>query len=646
VDYVAFVTSALTGATKYLYFDELSLQKSNNTKQITTMEASETWTYSNTDCKASNDWKGVTQGTQCIKLAGFHGTTGDSYCSTTLALDKDLTQWDDGSSSTLDDYISLDVYVTEPGNHINYIEIWFDNNSLASFANAYKYRFDATAFPVEGSNKYYKGTISIQKSSFDQIGAVGGWTTIRAVKVIANGQMSQMVNPYVFIDNLRMARKPRSAGTYYYKYVFMIGDVSSALSDISLGVNNKGTDVLLTNIKTSQDTRVTARKVYRLGGTFTDVWMLVKNIQDNTTTSIVDDMTDEDLVESMGAEVPQGYINIVKGNNLAYEPQSDRLLVWGDPDHKTFVWYSAPGFYLSFSADSYREFIDEVMYVVPWYGKNLIWYRNRMQKVDGDIETGSLVDIPINVGACSYWAVKPLKNVIPFVSWDNVYIMDGYNIQDTGDEIKGYFKGRETYLSSVTMGFCKDTIYIACKDKIGVPTYNNVVLRLNMKAKAWTILPSWNVNVWSNWDMMDDLNDLYYGDSVTGNIYSINSTIYRFNLAGIQSLIGTGWFMLPDSEIAVHMIELKAKGTATSTIGFLGYKNMSATECCSGVITLTDDWKTYTLGPKNVFSLLRGDAIKITFSHALDNAYFKMKDIAIYFEKIPKRITLTEVTVT
>jgi len=43
---------------------------------------------------------------------------------------------------------------------------------------------------------------------------------------------------------------------------------------------------------------------------------------------------------------------------------------------------------------------------------------------------------------------------------------------------------------------------------------------------------------------------------------------------------------------------------------------------------------------------LRGDAIKITFSHALDNAYFKMKDIAIYFEKIPKRINLTEVTVT
>jgi len=59
--------------------------------------------------------------------------------------------------------------------------------------------------------------------------------------------------------------------------------------------------------------------------------------------------------------------------------------------------------------------------------------------------------------------------------------------------------------------------------------------------------------------------------------------------------------MLPDSEIAVHMIELKAKGTATSTIGFLGYKNMSATECCSGVITLTDDWKTYTLGPRMSF---------------------------------------------
>jgi hypothetical protein len=231
------------------------------------------------------------------------------------------------------------------------------------------------------------------------------------------------------------------------------------------------------------------------------------------------------------------------------------------------------------------------------------------------------------------------------VGLDNAYLFDGYNSVVIGDEVKGYFKGRETYLSTVNVGFCKDVIYIACKDKTGTPTYNNIVLRYYRPTKSWSTI-AWNVNVWSYWNQKDDLNDFYYGDSVTGNIYSINYATYLFDATAITSLFSTGWLNAPDSELVITRIELKAKGTAASTITFKGYKNLSGTASCTGTITLTTSWVTYTIGPKNVASLLRGDNLKVEFTHATASAYFKMKDIVLYMEKLPKRITLNEVTIT
>lgn len=664
VDYVAFVTSALTGVTKYIYFDHLSLKKANNTLNLATMEAAETWTFSNTASSLVTSGgtaytiavNGVTQGLQCMKLYN-PSSTAEEVIGTLdwTAGVKDLSLWTGGDASPTSDYITFDISVVNPHHTFEYLEIWFDNNSLASFANAYKYRFKPSDVPgnTNWASVHYLmhiGTLKVAKSQFDQIGTVGGWNTIGAVKFVLKGQTAGPWPFFACIDNLQMKRKPRTSGYYKYKYSYMVGDIYSAPSELSEEFHNIGNDVLLENIKTSQDTRVTARKIFREGGLYPETWMEVKTIEDNVTTTVVDDIDDADLELSMSESVPDGHINIVKGNNLAYEPQSDRLLVWGDPDHKNYVWYSRQGYYLTFDEDSYREFMDEVMFVVPWYSNDLIFYRNRMQKIAGDIESGELNDIPVNVGACSYWAVKPLKNVVPFVSWDNVYIMDGYNVKPIGDQVKGYFKGRETYLSTVNIGTCKDTLYIACKDKTGTPTFNSVVLRYYIPTGSWTVLPSWNVNMWSNWDQMNDLNELYYGNSFTGHIYSINSTTYKFDASGIASLFSTGWIQLPDKEIAIHRILLKAKGTNLSIISFTGYKDLSAVHCASGDITLTTSWLTYVLGPKNIHNLLRGDCIKLEFTHntelKITEAYFKMKDIVVEYEKLSKRITLNEVTIT
>jgi hypothetical protein len=385
--------------------------------------------------------------------------------------------------------------------------------------------------------------------------------------------------------------------------------------------------------------------VFRLGGIYSETWKYVKTIGNNTTTYMVDDLDDIDLTLSMGDEVPQGNIDLVKGNNLCYDPSTDRLIVWGDPDHKNYVRYSPPAYYYAFGEATYREMSDNVMFVASWYGQKFIWYKQKMQKIMGDIYDGELVDLPVNVGTCSYWGVRPIQNVIPFASWDNVYMFDGYNVIEIGNEVKNYFKGRESYLSLVNVGYCKDTVYIACMAPTGIPTYNSVVLRYYIPTKSWSIIPNWNVNVWDNWNQSDDQNELYYGDSVTGNIYSVNYGTYRFGSSAISSGIETGWINIPNSEIAIYSIEFKVKGTAGSILSFLGYKNMSAVAVCSGSITLTSDWLTYTLGPKNIWNILRGDNLKVAFAHATDSAYFKMKDLVINIEAISKRITLNEVTV-
>jgi hypothetical protein len=104
----------------------------------------------------------------------------------------------------------------------------------------------------------------------------------------------------------------------------------------------------------------------------------------------------------------------------------------------------------------------------------------------------------------------------------------------------------------------------------------------------------------------------------------------------------------PDTELAIKEIQLKARGTAASVLTMQGYINFGTSQTCSGAITFpaTDQWRTYRFGPKNIHNLLRGDSIMVKFTHSTDAGYFKVKDIVFFLEKLSKRITLNEVTVT
>ncbi len=660
IDYCVIIFDFQAATTAWI--DDIHMDPYSAIRQIATFEASDgTWTITGQGSNNASDKEGQdgAGSTQCLKLMGVKsGQTLPKENQTSYAVrdwtgsgGMDLSTFDGSVASNTDDLITFWLYVYGP-TKIKELSIYFDSTNpiAASFANAYKY----TLVPSDIKTDFKWGKyINIAKGDFETIGTPAGWQYIGACKFELNSggndnKGSLVAAGMVLIDNLQLKRKQGNTGRYYYKYDFRVKDVKSACSEISEKVDVRGSFVSISNLSTSQDSRVTARDIFRLGGNYPSTWMLVKSIEDNTTTEVMDDVDDADLIYPMGDDVPQGNINIVPCANINYDPQTDRAIYWGDPSHKNRIYCSRPGYYHVVDENGYREMSDDVMFVQPWYGQNIVFFSHTKKKIVGDVANGDIVDIPSTLGACSYYAVKKVsQTLLGCAGWDNVYIFDGYKDIPIGDKVKNYFIGRETYLQYMVMGWHKDTIYIACRDDTGAPDYNSTVLRYFIPTKSWSILPNWRVNVWSNWDKQNDQNEFYYGDSIYRNIYKMNHTIYNFDGVNIISTFSTGWINNPESELSLHHIELKARGTTASYISVRGYKDYSAQYISNGSIVFpaTRQWRTYTLGPKNIWNLLRGDAIKIEFVHSTAASDFDMKDIVLYFEKIPKRVTMNEIAV-
>ncbi len=639
------------------YIDDVHMEPFRTIRQIATFESpAEVWTITNNGQYPSSDAGGVVQGASCLKLWGPKTYSAAGEESSAL-IDwtggvKDLSTFDGTVVSGADDYISFHEYHQHSEN-ITQLEIWFDAASgppAKTFAVGYKYVITPDMME-KGANK--GKYIEIKKSDFEEIGSPGGWASIGACKFVIIGKGANnppsLLGGAVSIDDLILKRKKGNTGRYYFKYAFLMRDVSSALSGISEKVDVKGSFISVSNIATSQDSRVTARRLYIMGGSYPSTWMRAATIEDNTTTSFVYELSDSDLIYPLGDEVPQGFINNVLCSNLNYDPQSDRALYWGDQGHKNRIYASHAGYYHVVDETGYRELPDDVIYVQPWYGQQIIWFRHKMMKIVGDPMIGELIDLPVSVGAVSYYGVKKVSSsLMAFAGWDNVYLFDGYKVIPIGDEVKNYFINRETYLQYMEMGYVRDTLYLTCRNDVTDAGYNDTVLRYHIPKKGWSVIPSWNVNCWSNWDKQNDQNEFYYGDSFTKNILKVDYSLYSFNAGAISSIFGTGWINNPEGELALHHIELKAKGTLTSVLIFKAYTNYLGSIVCTGSITFpaTELWRTYRIGPKNIWNLVRGDAIKIEFLHSTNSSYFKVKDIVIYTEKLSKRAVFSEVTVT
>jgi hypothetical protein len=629
------LSATLTGACT-LNVDDIRLQPHTVQKQLVECEASETWAFDH--ASISTKKQGVVQGTGCLLLKGYGAVMKQSTGTVTLSASRNLTTWDDGTASNTDDLICFNLYHAAI-KAIDYLLVYFGDADLSDY---YYYQINKTEFATQGQKGNSGKEIQIAKSKFTAVGSPN-WAAILAARFTSQAKSLGDI----YIDDVTMKRQGGVTGRYYYKYLYKFKDIPSAFSEISEYVDAKGGYISLSLIKSSVDSRITSKEIYRLGGDYPGTWYRVGDVP-NATEDFVDKLNDSDLTYLLSADVPAGNINDIPCSNLVYDSKSDRILYWGNTSYRDRVYASNPIYYHVVSETSYRSFPGEVMGVIPWHGQTIVICRDRVVRVDGEFLTGDMIEITVPMGGCSYYCADRIsEGLIVYAGMDNVYLLDGYKAFAIGDEVQDYFTGRESYLSSVyTKFFAKEkAVYIAVKDKTGTPTYNSKVLRYYVPTKSWTVL-TWNANLFALLNGQGDDNSLWYADSLatTGDVVKTGSSTHQYKAGAISSEAKTGWFNDPLAELSMRQIELKAKGTGTLTV--TGYKNLSeAAAAFTGAITLSSSWVTYTILNPLLERSMTGDHLELKFTHPTDNAGFELKDITIYMQKMPKRRTLSEVTI-
>lgn len=629
------ISATFTG-TCQLNIDDVRLQPHTVIKQLAECESSESWTFSN--ASISTKKQGVVQGSGCLFLEGKGARMKQSYGTIAMSASRDLTTWDDGTGSSTDDIIAFNMYHTNLKN-IDYLLIYGGD---PTFANYYFYQVNKPEFAEGGLKNNRGGKVSFAKSKFTAVGSPN-WNNISAFRFTSQAKNGGDI----YIDDVTMERQGGVTGRYYYKHVFKYRDIASAFSEESEYVDSKGSYVSVSLVKSSVDSRVTSKEIYRRGGDFPSTWNRVAVIP-NATEEFVDKISDSNLNYPLGNDIPDGNVDTIGCSNLSYDSKSDRMLYWGDTSYRNRLYASNPAHYHVVSETAFREFPGELMGAIPFHTQTVVILRDKVLRIDGEILTGDMVEIPVPMGGCSYYGSDKIsEGLIAYAGMDNVYLLDGYKAVDIGNQVKNYFKGRESYLSGIQTKYNakEKALYVAVMDKTGTPTYNSKVLRCYIPRKSWTVL-NWNVNIFALFNGQGDDNSLWYGDSyaTTGDVVKTGSSTYQYKSGAISSESKTGWFNDPLAELSIYAIELKAKGTGTLTVK--GYKNLSEVSAClTGNITLTADWVSYTIQNPLLKRSMTGDHLELDFTHATDNAGFKLKDVVIYMERTPKRVTMSEVTI-
>lgn len=311
--------SFITTGASAVYLDDLRIEKYSTYTQIATMESTESWTGSPSSAYAYLIAAHYTEGSQSLCMALSSVTMATYNCLTI-----DLSQWSGGYESTTADMIQFSLYTDYPiTTCFTSLTLYLDCNSFDFATDYYYYTFTlGNTTIISGTMNYF----SIAKSKFTRVGSTGGkgWNTIEGVRFKPVGPYG-----YIYVDNLKMVRTISKSGIYIYKYLYSINDVKSACSLDSESISVSDNFVQLYGIKTSDDTRVQVREVYRKGGTYPDTWKLVKLIPDNSTTAFMDDIGDNDLGAELLEDSPTGKMDILTCSNLAYNQPDDRILYWG-----------------------------------------------------------------------------------------------------------------------------------------------------------------------------------------------------------------------------------------------------------------------------------------------------------------------------
>ncbi len=246
-------------------------------------------------------------------------------------------------------------------------------------------------------------------------------------------------------------------GQYDYYVTFLLADLTESnpspfigLSRIQLGV---ATDVVVTAIAVSADPRVTARALYRVGGSLGQAYR-VTVINDNTTTTFTDTLADailieEDIVLEVDHDAPPAAAGIVG-------PYFSRILAFSSLANRNRLWWTKPDepSYFPGSGSGIGQWVDvgdddeDIVWVTLHPRIAVIYKQRSIWRLVGDPDTGTLEQTSTVAGLSGASAVVNAGDVDYFRGDDGIYEFNLNAATDVSPSVKPIFQG-----VSVEIGF-------------------------------------------------------------------------------------------------------------------------------------------------------------------------------------------------
>lgn len=222
-------------------------------------------------------------------------------------------------------------------------------------------------------------------------------------------------------------------GDYRYCYSFCIFDGArllseSALSPASTVLTVTAQQVSLSNIAVSSDPGITARRIYRTAADGGPDYFLCATISDNSTTTLTDNATDEDL-SLFPAETdlgePQGTTTTNRFEEIT--PWKDRLWAMGsdDPDRIYFSGNLRP---FAWAADAYvtakpegRDYEGATGFAARRDELGIGKRRQLWKVIGNDPDTFQMIQVAEGTGIWAPESVVVIRDEAYFLAEDGVY---------------------------------------------------------------------------------------------------------------------------------------------------------------------------------------------------------------------------------
>lgn len=367
-------------------------------------------------------------------------------------------------------------------------------------------------------------------------------------------------------------------GDYYYRITFKTATQESSPGPESAKITVTDKQVNLSAIPTANqaDVTVTARRIYRKGGSVT-VYRLVAEIGDNITTTYVDNILDAatttELDVDQGAPPECETMEVFKSRAFYASAGEQGVLYYSNLD-------SPEGVPVENSIPIRKEDGEKIVALavvgVPYEASHLIGSlaiikESSLWVLDGEgtvQEPWILNNVSEVVGTIASYSVVKYQGLVFFLSNRGVWSFDGRNLQKLSDNVEllldltatikwpGYNRISRTYslLQKSKAIIYRDRYILAVYDETAINENGTMdIYVLNLRKGAWTRWPGVSVKGLAIYgptevsELVVDLED--------GNLYKMDEGVADGNL-DISIDIHTGYLALGSPEVSKRLRHL------------------------------------------------------------------------------------------